>query len=76
MIDTFIQHQQASDVELTKLIIRSDNARQKAILDNILSGSIIAWGHANLLGTYDFRNLVSQNDGDISVAEVLEYQAA
>lgn len=63
-------------VELTKLIIRADDVLKAEILANILCGSILAWGHANLLGTYDFRNLISRNDDDISVAEVIEYKAA
>lgn len=63
-------------VELTKMIIRADEARRVEILANILNGSILAWGHANLLGTYDFRNLMSKNDDDISFTEVLEYKKA
>lgn len=63
-------------VELTKLIMRSDKIRQTDIINNILNGSVLAWGHVNLLGTYDFRNLVSQNDEDISITEVIEYKVA
>lgn len=62
-------------IELTKLIIRSDNARKAEILKSILSGSILAWRHANLLGTYDFRHLASQRDDTISAKQVLEYRA-
>jgi len=58
------------------MIIRSDEAQRTDILDNVLNGSIIAWRHANLLGTYDFRSLMSKGDSDISVAEILEYKAA
>jgi len=38
---------------LTKLIIRSNEERQKEIIENLMQGSILAWGHANLLGLSD-----------------------
>ena len=39
-----------------------------------MQSSILAWGHANLLGLYDFRYLHSKNDDDISSQEVMEFQ--
>ena len=59
---------------LTKLIMRSDSERQIEILLNITQGSIIAWGHANLLGLYDFRDLTSKNDDEFSDKEVMEFR--
>lgn len=61
---------------LTKLIMRSDEERQQEILDNLKQSSILAWGHANLLGLYDFRNLSSQNDDDFTSKEVMEFKLA
>jgi TnpA family transposase len=61
---------------LTKLIMRSDSTRQQKILDNIKQSSIIAWGHVNLLGLYDFRGLVGRNDDEFSDREVLEFKLA
>jgi hypothetical protein len=58
---------------LTKLIIRSNEARQIEILENLKQGSILAWGHANLLGLYDFRDLHSKNDDDISGQQIMEF---
>lgn len=62
--------------ELTKLIMRSDPERQLDILANITQGSIIAWGHANLLGLYDFRDLTSKNDDEFSGKKVMEFRLA
>tara|TARA_B110000977_G_scaffold180456_1_gene240112 strand:+ start:1144 stop:1647 length:504 start_codon:yes stop_codon:yes gene_type:complete len=63
-------------LELTKLIIRSDNDEKKSIMSNILSASILTWRHVNLLGTYDFSNLIYHNDNEISHADILNYQAS
>jgi hypothetical protein len=63
-------------LELTKLIIRSDNKAKEEIMFNILNASILAWRHVNLLGTYDFSNLISHNDNEISHEDILNYKAA
>ena len=63
-------------LELTKLIIRSDNKEKEEIMFNILNASILAWRHVNLLGTYDFSNLISHNDNEISHEDILNYKAA
>jgi hypothetical protein len=62
-------------LELTKLIIRSDNKKKEEIMSNILNASILAWRHVNLLGTYDFSNLISHNDNEISYEDILNYKA-
>lgn len=63
-------------LELTKLIIRSDKDIKEQIMCNILNASILTWRHVNLLGTYDFSNLISHNDNEISHEDILNYQAA
>jgi TnpA family transposase len=63
-------------LELTKLIIRSDNKEKEEIMSNILHASILSWRHVNLLGTYDFSNLISHNDNEISHEDILNYKAA
>jgi TnpA family transposase len=62
--------------ELTKLIMRSDKERQQEILANLIQGSIMAWGHVNLLGLYDFRDLTSANDSEFSANDVMEFRVA
>ena len=54
---------------LTKLIMRSDEQR-------LIQSSILAWGHANLLGLYDFRDLEAKNDDGISSQQVMEFKLA
>jgi TnpA family transposase len=51
-------------IELTKIIMRSDNTSRQAILENITNASILTWQHINLHGIYDFSNLLSANDQD------------
>lgn len=63
-------------IELTKIIMRSDNEMRKVLLENITSASILTWQHVNLYGTYDFSNLLSANDPDYSLDEVINFTAA
>jgi len=50
-------------VELTKIIMRSDNADRQALLENITNASILTWQHINLHGIYDFINLLGVDLG-------------
>lgn len=63
-------------IELTKIIMRSDGEKRKELLDNITSASILTWRHVNLLGTYDFSDLDSANDNDLSISELINFKAA
>ncbi|HRD71026.1 MAG TPA: Tn3 family transposase [Legionella sp.] len=63
-------------IELTKIIMRSDNEMRKVLLENITSASILTWQHVNLYGTYDFSNLLSANDPNYSLDEVINFTAA
>ena len=63
-------------LELTKLIIRSDEDKKEAIMLSILNASILAWKHVNLLGIYDFSNLACEDDDEISYEDILNYKAA
>ena len=62
--------------ELTKLIMRSNKDRQQEILANLIQGSIIAWGHVNLLGLYDFRDLNGANDNEFNPNDFIEFKIA
>ena len=53
-----------------------DKDIKEQIMCNILNASILTWRHVNLLGTYDFSNLISHNDNEISHEDILNYQAA
>jgi TnpA family transposase len=63
-------------VELTKIIMRSDVDERALLLENILSASILTWRHVNLHGTYDFSNLLSANDPDYSLDDVINFKSA
>jgi hypothetical protein len=63
-------------IELTKIIMRSDNTSRQAILENITNASILTWQHINLHGIYDFSNLLSANDQDYSLSEVINFKVA
>ncbi len=63
-------------IELTNIIMRSDGAERKELLDNITSASILTWRHVNLLGTYDFSDLGSANDEELNISELLNFKAA
>jgi len=63
-------------IELTKIIMRSDNDDREAILENIINASILTWQHVNLHGTYDFSNLSAANDQDYPLNEVINFKAA
>ena len=39
------------------------------------SASILTWRHVNLHGTYDFSNLLSANDPDYSLDDVINFKA-
>ena len=63
-------------IELTKIIMRSDLDEQALLLENILSASILTWRHVNLHGTYDFSNLLSANNPDYSLDDVINFKVA
>ena len=63
-------------IELTKIIMRSDPDERVLLLENILSASILTWQHVNLHGTYDFSNLLSANDPDYSLDDVINFKSA
>ncbi len=63
-------------IELTKIIMRSDDDERALLLENILSASILTWRHVNLHGTYDFSNLLSANDPDYSLDDVINFKSA
>ena len=63
-------------IELTKIIMRSDPDQRELLLESITSASILTWYHVNLHGTYDFSNLLSSNDPDYSLEDVINFKAA
>ena len=63
-------------VELTKIIMRSDQIDRKSLLENITQSSILTWQHVSLYGTYDFSNLTGINDSEFSFEEVLNFKVA
>ena len=56
--------------------MRSDLDEQALLLENILSASILTWRHVNLHGTYDFSNLLSANNPDYSLDDVINFKVA
>ena len=63
-------------VELTKIIMRSDKVDREALLNSITNASIITWQHVNMLGVYDFSNLIAANDNVYTLDEVINYKVA
>jgi TnpA family transposase len=63
-------------IELTRIIMRSELDERELLLEGILSASILTWQHVNLHGTYDFSNLLSANDSEYSLDEVVNFRAA
>lgn len=63
-------------IELTKIIMRSDPDEQASLLERITSASILTWQHVNLHGTYDFSNLLSANNPDYTLDEMINFKAA
>lgn len=63
-------------LELTKIIMRSDQDERSQLLESITSASILTWQHVNLHGTYDFSNLLSSNDPDYTLDEMINFKAA
>ncbi len=63
-------------IELTKIIMRSDLDKQKAILENITKASVIMWKHVNMLGTYDFSNFESKYNERIEIDNIINFKAA
>lgn len=63
-------------IELTKIIMRSDDLTKQTLLENITGASILSWQHVNLHGTYDFSNILSVNDRDYSLSEVVNFKIA
>ncbi|MFO8580535.1 Tn3 family transposase [Legionella pneumophila serogroup 1] len=63
-------------IELTKIIMRSDPDERAQLLESITSASILTWQHVNLHGTYDFSNLLSSNDADYTLDDVINFKAA
>ena len=60
-------------IELTKIIMRSDNQTRKELLNHIISASILTWRHVNLHGVYDFSNLTASNDNEYSLDEMINF---
>ena len=63
-------------IELTKIIMRSDPDEGALLLESITSASILTWQHVNLHGTYDFSNLLSSNNPDYTLDEMINFKAA
>lgn len=56
--------------------MKSEPDERESLLENIVSASILTWQHVNLHGTYDFSNLLSVNDSEYSLDEVVNFRAA
>jgi TnpA family transposase len=63
-------------IELTKIIMRSDNDTRQMLLENITNASILTWQHVNLYGVYDFSNLLAAKEEDYSFNEVINFKVA
>ena len=63
-------------LELTKIIMRANPEDRAELLDNITNASILTWHHVNFHGTYDFSNLLSVNDADYALDEVINFKTA
>ena len=63
-------------IELTKIIMQSDQDERTQLLESITSASILTWQHVNLHGTYDFSNLLGSNDPDYFLDDVINFKAA
>lgn len=63
-------------IELTKIIMRAASDERERLLEHITNASILTWQHVNLHGTYDFSNLLSSNDSEYTLDEVLNFKAA
>lgn len=63
-------------IELTKIIMQSDNEERERLLESITSASILSWQHVSLHGTYDFSNLLSANDPEYAFDDVINFKAA
>ena len=63
-------------LELTKLMMNAEEEERLEIIEAVQNGSIFSWAHINMLGTYDFRHLIAQNDDDYSIDEIMEFRAA
>jgi hypothetical protein len=56
--------------------MRSDKVDREALLNSITNASIITWQHVNMLGVYDFSNLIAANDNVYTLDEVINYKVA
>ena len=56
--------------------MRSEPGERAQLLESITSASILTWQHVNLHGTYDFSNLLSSNDADYTLDDVINFKAA
>lgn len=63
-------------IALTKIIMRSEPGEQASLLERITSASILTWQHVNLHGTYDFSNLLSANNPDYTLDEMINFKEA
>ncbi len=63
-------------IELTKIIMRAETEERALLLERITRASILTWQHVNLHGTYDFSNLLSANDPDYTLDEVINFKAS
>jgi len=48
-----------------------DPEAKKAILKSIAAGSVVSWGHVNLLGEYDFSDEKLQDSVGINPPKIL-----
>ena len=55
---------------------RAGSDERERLLEHITNASILTWQHVNLHGTYDFSNLLSSNDSEYTLDEVLNFKAA
>lgn len=56
--------------------MRSEPDERERLLENIINASILTWQHVNLHGTYDFTNLLSSNEPDYTLDDVINFKAA
>jgi hypothetical protein len=60
--------------KLTKVIMNTIDENERAILmQHIINGSILMWRHVNMLGIYDFRNLLAAFEAT-NAEEILNFR--
>ncbi len=53
--------------------MRAGSDERERLLKHITNISILTWQHVNLHGTYDFSSLLSSNDSEYTLDEVLNF---